>query len=148
MTTEVLHSGSHVLHGSESLCKMLQYLTHQALSNPGVSVKEYQIATEVFGRPSDFDPHLDATVRVRAGRLRSKLAEYYGGVGHDDRIVAELPKGSYALSFHPRLEEKSARATTGPHAVLDEFTKPPSARKLVFVIVVLCVLLALDTLNG
>lgn len=127
---------------------MLQYLTHQALSNPGVSVKEYQIATEVFGRPSDFDPHLDATVRVRAGRLRSKLAEYYGGVGHDDRIVAELPTGSYALSFHRRLEEKSARATTGPHAVLDEFTKPPSARKLVFVIVVLCVLLALDTLNG
>lgn len=148
MTTEVLNSGSHVLHGSESLCKMLQYLTHQALSNPGVSVKEYQIATEVLGRPSDFDPHLDATVRVRAGRLRSKLAEYYGGVGHDDRIVAELPKGSYAPSFHPRLEEKSARATTGPHAVLDEFTKPPSARKLVFVIVVLCVLLALDTLNG
>lgn len=70
---------------------MLQYLTHQALSNPGVSVKEYQIATEVFGRPSDFDPHLDATVRVRAGRLRSKLAEYYAGMGHDDRIVAELP---------------------------------------------------------
>lgn len=91
MSTEVLHSGRHVLHGSESLCKMLQYLTHQALSNPGVSVKEYQIATEVFGRPSDFDPHLDATVRVRAGRLRSKLAEYYAGMGHDDRIVAELP---------------------------------------------------------
>lgn len=93
---------------------MLQYLTHQALSNPGVSVKEYQIATEVFGRPSDFDPHLDATVRVRAGRLRSKLAEYYGGVGHDDRIVAELPKVSYALSFHPRLEESRPEQLQAP----------------------------------
>lgn len=133
---------SHVLHGSESLCKMLQYLAHQALNNPRVSVKEYQIATEAFGRPSDFDPHLDATVRVQAGRLRSKLAEYYGGVGHDDRIVVELPKGSYALSFHPRTAENLLRATPGPHAVLDEFTKPPSARKFVFVIVVLCVLLA------
>lgn len=92
MTTEVLHSGSHVLHGSESLCKMLQYLTHQALSNPGVSVKEYQIATEVFGRPSDFDPHLDATVRVRAGRLRSKLAEYYGGVGMTIALWRSCPK--------------------------------------------------------
>ena len=133
---------SHVLHGSESLCKMLQYLARQALNNPGVSVKEYQIATEVFGRPPDFDPHLDATVRVRAGRLRSKLAEYYGGVGHDDRIVVELPKGSYALSFHPRSAEALVRATPGPHAVLDEFTRTPSARKFAFVIVVLSVLLA------
>lgn len=148
MTTEVLHSGSHVLHGSESLCKMLQYLTHQALSNPGVSVKEYQIATEVFGRPSDFDPHLDATVRVRAGRLRSKLAEYYGGVGHDDRICGGVAQRQLRTFLPSAPGGKSARATTGPHAVLDEFTKPPSARKLVFVIVVLCVLLALDTLNG
>lgn len=133
---------SHVLHGSESLCKMLRYLARQALNHPGVPVKEYQIATEVFGRPSDFDPHLDATVRVRAGRLRSKLGEYYSGVGHYDPIVVELPKGSYALSFHPRSAENLGRAIPGPYPVLDEFTKQASARKFVFVIVVLSVLLA------
>ena len=47
----------------------------------------YQIATELFGRPSDFDPRLDSTVRVQTGRLRSKLAEYYAGPGDRD------PKG-------------------------------------------------------
>jgi len=133
---------SHVLHGSESLCKMLQYLAHHALNHPGVSVKEYQIATEVFGRPTDFDPHLDATVRVQAGRLRAKLAEYYGGVGHDDPVVVELPKGSYAVSFHPRSLESVARATPGSYAALDELAKQPSARNLIFVIIVLGVLLA------
>ncbi len=94
--------GSHSLHGSESLCKLLRYLAHHSLEHPGTSPKEYQIATEVFGRQQDFDPHVDSMVRVQAGRLRTKLAEYYASEGADDQIIAELPKGTYALTFHPR----------------------------------------------
>lgn len=93
---------SHTLHGSESLCKLLNYLTEQALDHPGTSPKEYQIATEVFGRPSDFDPHLDSTVRVQVGRLRTKLAEYYASEGVDDQILVDFPRGTYALTFHER----------------------------------------------
>src|SRR5437867_2660686 len=93
---------SHALHGSESLCKLLRYLADHALDHPGASPKEYQIATEVFGRPSDFDPHLDSTVRVQAGRLRGKLAEYYASEGADDQIVVDFPRGTYALTFHER----------------------------------------------
>ena len=93
---------SHALHGSESLCKLLTYLTEQALDHPGTSPKEYQIATEVFGRPNDFDPHLDSTVRVQAGRLRTKLAEYYGSEGAEDHILIDFPRGTYALTFHER----------------------------------------------
>jgi hypothetical protein len=92
---------SHTLHGSESLCKLLRYLAEHAIRKPGVALKEYQIATEVFGRPTEFDPHLDSLVRVQAGRLRSKLAEYYASEGAEDPILVELPKGTYALSFHP-----------------------------------------------
>src|SRR5689334_3617693 len=51
--------GSPVLHGSESLCKLLRYLAKHALDRPGTPIKEYQIATEVFGRSVDFDPQLD-----------------------------------------------------------------------------------------
>ena len=91
---------SHALHGSESLCKLLRYLAKHAVEHPGSTLKEYQIATEVFGRPSNFDPQLDSTVRVQAGRLRVKLAEYYASNGAEDTIVVELPKGAYALSFH------------------------------------------------
>jgi hypothetical protein len=93
---------SHVLHGSESLCKLLRYLAEQSLNNPGTPVKEYQIATEVLGRPADFDPHLDSAIRVQAGRLRVKLAEYYSSEGEEDPIVVELPKGTYTLAFHHR----------------------------------------------
>lgn len=95
---------SATLHGSESLCKLLRYLAQHALEHPGVPLKEYQIATEVFGRPADFDPHLDSTIRVQAGRLRLKLAEYYGTEGINDEIVVELPKGTYVLTFRSKRE--------------------------------------------
>jgi hypothetical protein len=91
---------SRTLHGSESLCKLLRYLGEHAVKHSGVALKEYQIATEVFGRPADFDPHLDSLVRVQAGRLRSKLSEYYATEGVSDPIIVELPKGAYALAFH------------------------------------------------
>jgi hypothetical protein len=93
---------SQVLHGSESLCKLLRYLAEHALDHPGSSLKEYQIATEVFGRPHDFDPQHDSTIRVQAGRLRLKLAEYYSTEGAEDNLVVEVPKGTYVVSFHHR----------------------------------------------
>ncbi|HEY6331947.1 MAG TPA: hypothetical protein VI756_21645, partial [Blastocatellia bacterium] len=94
--------GSELLHGSESLCKLLRYLTEHCLDHPGASVKEYQIATELFKRPQDFDPRLDATVRVQTGRLRSKLSEYYAGAGAKDPWIVEIPKGAYSVVFYPR----------------------------------------------
>lgn len=99
---------SEILRGSESLCRLLRYLAEHTIENPGVPIKEYQIATEVFGRAADFDPRLDSTVRVQTGRLRSKLTEYYGGAGLEDRTVIELPKGSYSLSIHERPVQETA----------------------------------------
>src|SRR6202051_4400614 len=93
---------SHSVHSSESLCKLLRYLAEHSLDHPGIALKEYQIATEVLGRPAGFDPQSDSTVRVQAGRLRVKLAEYYAHEGPDDSVVVELPKGSYSLTFHVR----------------------------------------------
>jgi hypothetical protein len=98
---------SQTLHGSESLCKLLRYLATHAVEQPGVPVKEYQIATEVFGRPANFDPQVDSTIRVQAGRLRVKLTEYYASEGTEDPIVVELPKGTYAVVFHHRIVSKN-----------------------------------------
>ena len=95
-------AASPVLHGSDALCKLLRYLAHEAIENPGIPIKEYRIATEVFGRPREFDPKLDSTVRVQTGRLRSKLGEYFSTLGTGDNFLVEIPKGAYLLTFHPR----------------------------------------------
>src|SRR5229473_4652044 len=107
-------ASSHSLHGSESLCKLLRYLAKHALDHPGTPLKEYQIATEVFGRQADFDPQLDSMVRVQAGRLRAKLSEYYNLDGAEDAVVVELPKGTYILSLHHRVPAaRSHSASSG-----------------------------------
>jgi hypothetical protein len=103
---------SHSLRGSESLCKLLQYLAKHSLEHPGEPLKEYQIATEVYGRRPDFDPQSDSTIRVQAGRLRQKLADYYAGEGASDPVVVRIPKGSYHLSFESRIVD--AQVHPGP----------------------------------
>jgi hypothetical protein len=131
---------SHSLHGSESLCKLLRYLAEHSLDHPGVALKEYQIATEVLGRSGGFDPQNDSTVRVQAGRLRMKLAEYYSHEGPDDPVVVELPKGSYALTFHVRTP--SAALTEVRPRVDWRSTAQPSNRGWAIAVVALSVLLA------
>ncbi len=129
---------SHTLHGSESLCKLLRYLADHALKHPGVALKEYQIATEVFGRPADFDPHLDSLVRVQAGRLRTKLSEYYGSEGVDDPIVVELPKGTYTLAFHqPSVSAKSILGKASEGERTRESVSSSRTSKLVLVLSIL-----------
>ncbi len=134
---------SHSLRGSESLCKLLQYLAKQALEHPEAPLKEYQIATEVYGRKSDFDPQSDSTIRVQAGRLRLKLAEYYATEGADDSVVVKIPKGSYHLVFEPRAAPQplivSAREPASP--VSATRTVPASWRVAVVALLV-CLIVA------
>jgi hypothetical protein len=113
------------LSGSEALCKLLRFLAHHALNSPAEHIKEYEIATQVFGRPSDFDPQVDSGVRVQMARLRTKLAEYYQSDGANDTIQVEVPKGSYSLSFRQRtleptpepLEKSALNASRRPEAI-------------------------------
>ena len=83
--------------------------------------KEYLIGIEVFERPQDYDPKDDPVVRIEAGRLRKKLAEFYAGPGVNDPILIELPKGGYAPVFRERpagveLEKVEVEPSTEPEA--------------------------------
>ena len=134
---------SHALHGSESLCKLLRYLAAHSLEHPGASPKEYQIATEVFGRQQDFDPHVDSMVRVQAGRLRTKLAEYYASEGAEDSVVVELPKGTYGLTFHPRPHGAARNhAATAHESTSNLDAHGRTSRTLVIAVIALSVVLA------
>lgn len=136
---------SSALHGSESLCKLLRYLAKHAMDQPGVPLKEYQIATEVYGRRPDFDPQLDSTIRVQAGRLRGKLAEYYGAEGANDAIFVDLPKGTYVLQFHRRTLGDVTPSSTGSNGRPKLDARGTGASRTGRVaITTLCVLLAIS----
>lgn len=97
-------TSSQILQHSDSLRGLLLFLAKRSLEQPGVSIKEYELATRVFHRAESFDPRLDSTVRVQTGRLRTKLMEYYAE-HQGTPYVVEIPRGSYSLVFHRR-EEK------------------------------------------
>ncbi|MBV9929121.1 MAG: hypothetical protein JOZ96_29185 [Acidobacteria bacterium] len=90
---------SRTLQNSESLKAFLRFVVERTVEDEGALLKEYTIATEVFGRNSDYDPRIDSVVRVQAGRLRTKLQEYYNTEGKGDAVVIDLPKGHYHPVF-------------------------------------------------
>jgi TolB-like protein/tetratricopeptide (TPR) repeat protein len=53
----------------------------------------------VLGRADTFDGRFDASVRVRASRVRKSLEDYYADEGRADRLRIELPSGSYVPRF-------------------------------------------------
>lgn len=104
---KVLHSRT--LQNSENLKAFLRFVVEKTLADEEVQLKEYTIATEVFGRKSDYDPRIDSVVRVQAGRLRTKLQEYYTAEGKNDQIVIDLPKGHYHPVFNcPHVDSGAA----------------------------------------
>jgi len=112
---KVLHSRT--LQNSENLRAFLRFVVEKTLADEDVQLKEYTIATEVFGRKSDYDPRIDSVVRVQAGRLRTKLQEYYTVEGKNDQIVIDLPKGHYHPVFNcPHLESGQEISTAGARA--------------------------------
>ncbi len=87
---------------SKRLQRFLAYIVEKTLAGRVDDVKEYNIALAVFDRDVSFDPRLDSIVRVEARRLRQQLAAYYQGEGLLDRVVIELPRGSYVPVFQTR----------------------------------------------
>jgi len=98
------------LHGSENLKAFLRFVVDREIEGQESQLKEYVIATEVFGRGKGFDSRIDSVVRVQAGRLRTKLQEYYATEGKEDEIVIDLPKGQYTpvFSIAPKANGHSA----------------------------------------
>jgi hypothetical protein len=110
--------------------RLLEYLSEKHFLGQADQVNEYAIATEVLGRPADFDPATDAISRVEIHRLRKKLRDYYATEGADRRVKIVVPPGMYTPVF---LREASpvagADRVRGPGAVGEQARapEPPAA---------------------
>jgi hypothetical protein len=90
---------SEAFSGSPSLSRLLRYLCSNHFSENRSALNEYRIGVEAFGRPADFDPSKNSSIRVEVHRLRAKLRGYYEteGANHPVRIILE--EGRYRLQF-------------------------------------------------
>ncbi len=79
--------------------RFLRFVVEETLDGRGGDLKEFVVASAVFGRGATYDPHEDAAVRVAARRLRQKLHEYYEDEGRADDLRILLHPGSYRPEF-------------------------------------------------
>ncbi|MGD0826910.1 MAG: hypothetical protein ABSA09_02340 [Desulfobaccales bacterium] len=110
---------------SPMLGDFLRFVVEKTLSGRAEEIKGYTVATEVFGRKSDFDAGKDTIVRIQGGRLRRALERYYLTQDGQDLIRIDIPKGAYVPTFHPAAREEPG--VEASKAALDEpvLTLPP-----------------------
>ena len=119
---------SSVFARAERQKRLLRYLVDETLAGKADSLKGYTIGVEVFDRVADFDPAIDAIVRVQAGQLRAKLREYYDGEGRGDTVRFDMPKGAYEIHIEAR-RQRSSDASAGGSAVNSPMSKQDGATR-------------------
>ncbi|MGD0940197.1 MAG: malectin domain-containing carbohydrate-binding protein [Terracidiphilus sp.] len=81
------------------LARLLEYLCNNHLNENKRTLNEYRIGVEALGRPADFDPAKNSSVRVEMHRLRQRLRKYYETEGADHAFRITLIEGKYDPQF-------------------------------------------------
>src|SRR5215203_4580305 len=90
------------IRNSQILTRFIEFVVEKKLSGKEDEIKEYTVAVKGLGKPRDYNPQLDASVRIHAGRLRRLLAQYYRESGKNDAVLIDIPKGTYIPIFTNR----------------------------------------------
>jgi hypothetical protein len=79
----------------------LRFVVEQTLAGKTEALKERTLGVDVFARPNHYDTNDDPIVRVTAGEIRKRIAQYYQEPGHEEELRIDLPLGSYVPHFLP-----------------------------------------------
>jgi len=93
---------------------LLRYVVESALEGHTSELKERTLGVAVFEREPDYDTNLDPVVRITAGEVRKRLAQYYQDPRHESEPRIDLPVGSYAPEFQPPIERPAPRPPSAP----------------------------------
>lgn len=86
---------------SKRYAPFLRHVVEKTLDGHEDRLKERVLGSELFGRAPDYDSNNDPVVRVTAGEVRKRIAQYYDDSAHRNEFRIELPIGTYVAHFHP-----------------------------------------------
>lgn len=92
-------ASSPAFRNSKRYPRFLRYVVEQSLLGHADALKERLLGIEVFDRLPQYDPSTDPIVRIAAGEIRKRLAQYYVEPGHENELRISLPPGSYLPEF-------------------------------------------------
>ena len=121
---------------SGRLRDLLQYLAEQTIHGCAHELTEQHIGETLFHKPPGYSPLEDSSVRVHVRQLRLKLHEYFDGVGRGEKLIVEIPRGSYAPTFRNAIVSENSDITAA------ETLSLPRSHRLLALLWVLCGLLA------
>ncbi len=101
---------------SKRYAPFLRHVVQKTLDGQEDSLKERTLGVEVFGRAPDYDSNNDPVVRVTAGEVRRRIAQYYHDPAHQNELWIELPTGTYVAQFLPAPAHQQTGAYTAPSA--------------------------------
>jgi len=108
---------SHAFCNSARSKEFLSYVVEQTLAGRTDILKERSIGVDLFHRAPTYDTSEDPIVRVKAGEVRRRLAEFYAGEEPAPELQIEIPVGSYIPKFHWRSPADALAPTDEPPAV-------------------------------
>ena len=115
---------SPVFRNSQRYPALLRYVIEETLAGNADQLKERTLGITVFHRAPDYDTSADPVVRVTAGEVRKRLAQYYQD--HASELRIDLPAGSYVPYFHlgSQVEQAPPLAAEAALPVAVEATPP------------------------
>ena len=117
---ELILASQHFSHSKRSQL-LFRYIVAKTLQGQVSILKERTLGVEVFERAPDYDTNEDPIVRMTAGEVRRRIAQYYHDPAHRDEPQIDLPSGSYTAQFH------LPKSVDDPHeAIADTFPAPLS----------------------
>ena len=103
---------------------LLRYVVENRGESGDGHLKERTLGIVVFGREATYDTNADPVVRIAAGEVRKRIAQYYHEPGHETEIRIDLPLGSYIPEFHVSPSSLPPAAEPGP--ALAVHSSPPA----------------------
>jgi len=86
-------------HKSRRFPVFLKFVVTEALAGRADNLKERTLGIAVFGKDPSYYTTDDPIVRVTAGEIRKRIAQYYQEPGHEHELRVLLPAGSYVPQF-------------------------------------------------
>lgn len=128
-------SASAQLRRSARLQELLFFLVKRSLDEGCDRLHEQEIGARIFNRPDSYDTSVDNIVRTNVSDLRKRIEAYFNSEGAGEKLVLEIPRGSYIPIFRYRTIEPEVAVSLPPQpqsiptepAAAAPQTTPPAA---------------------
>lgn len=114
---------------------LLQYVVEETLAGRDAYLKERTLGVAVFSRAPDYDTNQDTIVRLTAGEIRKRIAQFYHQSEEATPVQIDLRPGSYVPVFRRLTQKHSEKPPSSAdidlsHPRVEPFSKTDSGLSL------------------